>query len=127
MPVLSLLLTGLMLSSTGSTVDGTTFDPRIEACGVHVEVSEMALLRPFIEASPDLAGSFRIAVTKRSRSGTAITSQSSRFTGGSLGDVSLAVDQPSRIDIDMTVTAPDGTALCGVDTNIEFDEPPIRL
>ncbi len=129
-----LFLTGLMLSSTtpgasmdGSTVNGMIFDHRIEACGVYVEVSELALLRPFIEASRELAGSFQIAVTKQSRSGTAMTSQSNRFAGGSLGNVTLAVDRPSRIAIDMTVMAPDGTRLCRVDTSIEFDEPSIRL
>lgn len=131
---ISLFLTGLLLSSSASgasmnglTVNGTILDPRIAACGVHVEETDFARLRPFIETSDALAGSFRIAVTKRSSSGTSVSSQSNRFAGGSLGNMVLIVDRPSQVAIDMAVMDGDGTLLCRVKTDIELDENSIRL
>lgn len=131
---ISLFLTGLLLFSTaseasmnGQIIPGDILDPRITACGVRIDGGEFARLRPFIETSDALAGSFSISITKRSASGTSVSSQSNRFGGGSLGAAVIGVDRPASVAIDMQVNEAGGTALCRVKTDIELDEASMRL
>jgi hypothetical protein len=108
-------------------VTGEILDQRVAQCGVRIDGTEIATLRPFIEMSEALTGTFRINVTKRSRSGTSMTSQSNRFANGSLGETVLAVDRPSTVVIDMQVNGTDGKIYCRVNAEIELEEPSIRL
>ncbi|AZN71363.1 hypothetical protein D5400_08850 [Georhizobium profundi] len=131
---MSLLLMGLLLSTgasgasiNGQTIDGDILNSRIAACGVEIDGTDFARLRPFIETSEALAGSVQIAVTKRSASGVSQTSQTNRFADGSLGAIVITVDKPSRVAIEMAVIANDGTPLCRLQTDVELDEHSIRL
>ena len=130
----SLIVAGLLLTSNaseasmnGQTIRGEILDTRIADCGVRIDGTELARLQPFIETSEALAGTFRISLTKRSPSGTSVTTQANRFSGGSLGRMILAVDRPAEVTIDMQVDAEDGTSLCRIATELHLEESEIRL
>lgn len=135
MNIAASILAGLfMATNTGGetsmgthTIAGEILDERISACGVRIDGKSMARVTPFIEGAPELAGNFRIDLTKRSRSGTSMSSQANAFRGGQLGNLVLAVDRPSRVTIEMTVATSDGHPLCRLAREIQLDEPSIRL
>ena len=104
----SLIATGLLLFSSaseasmnGQTIDGDILDPRIAACGVTVDGNGGVFLRPFIETSHELAGTYRFAISSWSGSNSNTTSQANRFsywTWGVLADCDdWAVAGSSRI------------------------------
>ena len=130
----SLIATGLLLLSSaseasmnGQTIDGDIFDPRIAACGVTVDGNDGVFLRPFIETSHELAGTYRFAISSRSGSNSNTTSQANRFSGGTLGSSVVGIGRASRVSIDLEVTEANGAALCRVKTDIDLDEGAIRL
>lgn len=130
----SLIATGLLLFSSaseasmnGQTIDGDILDPRIAACGVTVDGNGGVFLRPFIETSHELAGTYRFAITSRSGSNSNTTSQANRFSGGTLGSSVVGIGRASRVSIDLEVTEANGAALCRVKTDIDLDEGAIRL
>lgn len=119
---LALAATQAEASMKDRIISGESANSRITACGVALAGAQMVTLRPFIETSAsDLAGKFRINVIKRSRSGSAMVSQSNSFSGGSLGNVVLSVDAPSTLAIDMEVTDAAGTLLCKVNRSVDLD------
>lgn len=130
----SLIATSLLLFSSaseasmnGQTINGDILDPRIAACGVTIDGDGGLFLRPFIETSHQLAGTYRFAITSRSGSSSNATSQTNRFTGGSLGSGTVGIGQASRVSIDLEVTEANGAALCRVKMDIDLDEGEIRL
>lgn len=130
----SLIATSLLLFSSaseasmnGQAINGDILDPRIAACGVTIDGDGGLFLRPFIETSYQLAGTYRFAITSRSGSNSNATSQTNRFTGGSLGSGMVGIGQASRVSIDLEVTEANGAALCRVKTDIDLNEGEIRL
>jgi hypothetical protein len=113
-------------SMSDQVISGEILDARITACGVRVGDGDMAALRPFIETSADVSGTFRVSLTKKSTSGTSMINQDNAFAAGSLGNVVLAVDRPSNVLIQMTVTDNAGKALCRINEAIELKTPEIR-
>ncbi|GGD04926.1 curli-like amyloid fiber formation chaperone CsgH [Aureimonas glaciei] len=118
--LLSLMLSAAIFPSEASTngIAGLALDPRITGCGVTISGGGMAVLRPFIETSSDLSGTFQVVMTKRSSGGTSAIRQSNRFKGGSLGDVQLAVDRPSSLTLRVSITEEGGAPLCSIDAEI---------
>ncbi len=135
MNVAASILAGLALTMNSSgdgsmdtqTIAGEILDNRITACGVKIGGDAMATVMPFIEGASELSGNFRINVKKQSRSGTSMSSQANAFRGGTLGNMVLAVDRPSKVTIEMTVANSDGQPLCRLAREIQLDEPSIRL
>jgi hypothetical protein len=130
----SLLATGFLLFSSaseasmnGRTINGDILDPRIAACGVTIDGNGGVFLRPFIETSHELAGTYRFAIASRSGSNSSVTSQANRFSGGSLGSSVVGIGRASKVSIDLEVTEANGAALCRVKTDIDLDEGAIRL
>lgn len=115
------------VSMNGRIMDGEILDNRVTACGVHVEEGPIARIRPFIEASADLAGTFSLGLSKRSASGTSVTRQSRAFEAGTLDGVAVAIDAPSSVAIELDVRAADGTALCRLSRKLEIGEGTIDL
>lgn len=113
-------------SMSDQTISGKILDQRITACGVRVSGEEMAALRPFIETSADVSGTFRVTITKKSASGTSMINQGNAFSAGKLGNVILAVDRPSKVSIHMTVSDTTGKPLCELDGSVELQAPEIR-
>lgn len=111
----------------GHTLSGEILDQRITACGVHVEDGAMARIRPFIETSVDLSGTFRLNVVKRSPSGTSTTSQSNVFRAGSLANVTVGIDRPSTVTIDLEVMAANGQPLCRLSKELSIGADAIDL
>lgn len=124
--LLQLVLTG-EASMNGQTVNGEILDRRIAQCGVHIDGSEIAMMRPFIKTSEPLAGEFHIIITKQSSSGTSMSNQSGRFTDGSLGETVLAVERPSTVLINMQVNATGGKILCRMNAQVNLEPPMTRL
>jgi hypothetical protein len=113
-------------SMNEQTILGKPADSRIARCGIVVEGGEVATVRPFMEASADLAGHFRIDLTKRSKSGTGMISQSNAFRGGKLSGA-LSVDRPAHVTVKMTVSAEDGSVLCTLDRQFDLGEAGIKI
>lgn len=118
--LVSLILSAATLSSEASTngIAGRPLDPRVTRCGVTISGQELAVLRPFIETSDDLSGTFQVLLTKTSTGGTSAIRQATRFQGGSLGDVRLTVDRPSAVKLQLTVTETSGAPLCSIDAQL---------
>jgi hypothetical protein len=117
-----------LLASAGSgfaadeqTLLGDALDARVSRCGVVVGSEDMAVVRPFIEASTDVSGSFQLFVEKSSASGSSSTSQGSSFGGGTLGEMQAVFDRPSNLQIRLTVTGEDGSPLCTLDEQLQLD------
>lgn len=130
----SLLATGLLLFSSsseasmnGRTINGDILDPRIAACGVTIDGDGGVFLRPFIETSHELAGTYRFAISSRSGSNSNTTSQTNRFSDGKLGSSVVGIGRASQASIELEVTEANGAALCRVKTDIDLDEGAIRL
>jgi hypothetical protein len=113
-------------SMSDQVIFGEILDSRITACGVRIDAGQMAALRPFIETSAEVSGTFRVSVTKKSTSGTSMINQGNAFSAGSLGNVLLAVDRPSNLTIEMAVRDRDGKELCRLSTVIDLKAPEIR-
>lgn len=114
-------------SMNGQTVNGDILDPRIFACGVTIDGNGGVFLRPFIETSHQLMGTYRFTITSRSGSNSNATSQTNRFSGGSLGSSMVGIGRASQVSIDLEVRETNGAALCRVTTNIDLDEGETRL
>lgn len=124
--ILALLAAG-GASMNGRTINGETLDPRVTACGVVVEEGAIARLRPFIEASAELAGTFRLVVVKRSASGTSTSSQSNAFRAGTLGTFFVGIDRPSTARIELDVKANDGRPLCRLSRELKLGDETTEL
>lgn len=129
-----LLATSLLLSfnaneasMNGQTVNGKILDPRITACGIRIDGDDNLFLRPFIETSDELAGTFRLAITNRSGSNASVTSQTNRFSGGSLGSSVVGIGRAAQVSVSFEVNEVSGTALCRVKTDLNFDKNSTRL
>ena len=83
--VLSIATSSTGISMSNQIFFGQVQDLRVEKCGVAIDGHGVVSIRPFIQASADVSGSFHIRVNKRSSAGTSVTDQSGRFTNGSLG------------------------------------------
>ena len=75
-------------------------------------------MRPFLQASSDVSGSFEILVNKRSASGTSVTRQAGSFDNGTLGGIAIALNAPGRLDIQMTLVDAGGGRLCGLERTV---------
>jgi hypothetical protein len=113
-------------SMSDQVISGDILDDRITACGVSINEGQMATLRPFIETSANISGTFRVSVIKRSTSGTSMMNQGNAFSAGSLGKVLLAVDRPSKLSIQMTVNDADGRALCRLSAEVDLKSAEVR-
>lgn len=114
-------------SMNDQTISGTVLDSRIASCGVRLSGSGMAVIRPFIETSASLSGEFWVHLTKRSKSGSSTIQQSNHFSGGSLGNVELAVERPSSVKLAMHVADGEGRPLCAIDTVIDLEAATHRI
>lgn len=104
-----------------SGIPGRPLDPRITRCGIAVGGEGMATFRPFIETPhADLAGTFRLDLTKTSAGGASTMRQAGGFSGGSLGNIRLAVDRPSAVVLHLTVADAAGLPLCSIDTALDI-------
>lgn len=121
-----ILTTASEASMSDQVISGEILDERVTACGVRIDNGQMAALRPFIETSANISGTFRISMTKKSASGTSMINQGNAFSAGSLGNVILAVDRPSNLSIQMTVNDADGKVLCRLAANVDLMSPEIR-
>lgn len=121
-----LIATTSEASMSDQIIFGEILDSRITACGIRIDAGEMATLRPFIETSANISGAFRVSMTKKSASGTSMINQGNAFSAGSLGNVLLAVDRPSKLSIQMTVNDADGKTLCRLATDVDLKSPEIR-
>ncbi|PSJ60812.1 curli-like amyloid fiber formation chaperone CsgH [Pseudaminobacter soli (ex Li et al. 2025)] len=121
-----LLSTASEASMSDQVISGEILDNRITACGVSIDDGQMATLRPFIETSANISGIFRVSVTKRSVSGTSMMNQDNAFSAGSLGNVRLVVDRPSKLSIQMIVNDADGRALCRLAAEIDLKPAEVR-
>jgi hypothetical protein len=109
-------------SMASQTLDAEILDPRVTRCGVSIEGEAMKIIRPFIEAAPDMKGKIDIDVQSHSGSNTNFTRQSVGFPGNSL----ISVGRPTSMRIEMIATS-DGKQICRLSREIEFDEPGIRI
>ena len=121
-----LFATSVEASMSDLIISGEILDSRVVACGIRIIDGEVANLRPFIEASADVSGSFRANLTKKSASGTSMISQGNAFSAGSLGNTQMAVDRPSEISIWMSIDDTNGKPLCRLDATKVFQAPEIR-
>lgn len=115
------------VSMSSQIVSGEILDNRVASCGVEVRDGPMVTLRPFMEASGELSGSFTVIVTKKSRSGKSTTRQGGNFGDGRFGGNLIGVDRAPVVGIDLQVTAGDGTPLCRLTRDLEFGDEAIRL
>ena len=99
-------------SMNGQTILGTTDDPRIQRCGIHVVGLDWLSVTPFIETAEGFDGSFDLGVTKTSKAGTSRTRQSNDIKAGVLSGSRIWVDRPARIDIEMNVKDDGGKVVC---------------
>jgi hypothetical protein len=117
----SIVLTATSAAATSDqTIFGTSSDPRVTRCGIAVTKGEMILVRPFIDASNDLDGSYRVDLDKVSASGHSRMVQTNAFTGGTLGNVSLQVNAGAKMVMALSVKGQDGRALCALNIELDF-------
>ncbi len=109
------------------TLNGRISDSRISECGVQVLLGQSARIVPFFKASSDFDGSYEIAVTKRSSSGTSQSRQANRIHGGTIGPAQIAVDVPSRIQLEMQVRDLDGRDACVLQHTFDLDVGPLKI
>jgi len=114
-------------SMSYETVNGKISDTRISECGVRVLSGESALIVPFLKATSDFDGSYEIAVTKRSSSGSSQTRQANRIQGGTIGSAQVAVDVPSQVQLEMTVRDRSGQSACVLERTFDFSAKPLKI
>jgi hypothetical protein len=114
-------------SMNGQTIFGTTNDPRIQRCGIHVIGEDWLSVTPFIETADGFDGSFDLGVTKTSNAGTSQTRQSNRIKAGVLSGSRIWVDRPARIDIEMNVRDDSGKVVCRVTQSFDLPAPTTKL
>ncbi|PZM08178.1 curli-like amyloid fiber formation chaperone CsgH [Rhizobium tubonense] len=114
-------------SMNGQTIFGTTNDPRIQRCGIHVIGEDWLSVTPFIETAEGFDGSFDLGVTKTSKAGSSQTRQSNHIKAGVLSGSRIWVDRPARIDIEMNVKDDGGKVVCRLTQAFSLPEPATKL
>jgi hypothetical protein len=105
---------------TDRTFLGDALDPRIARCGVTIDGDGLVTLRPFLDASADVAGSFRLLVRKHSAGGSSLTSQAGNFANGTLGNLVVMLNAPATMDLTMTLDDQRGAPLCRLEQRISL-------
>lgn len=119
--VLSASLSTGAASMNSQTLLGTIDDPRIKACGIHVQGTDWVEFLPFIQTAADFNGSFEIGVTKTSRSGTSQTRQANRIQAGVFDGTQIRLDRPASVALQMKVMDETGKVVCHLAETIELD------
>ena len=111
-------------SANDMQLSGRSTDPRVTRCGVTVQMDDRyATIAPFIETTIQLAGDYRLEVTKSSKGGSSRSVQASAFSGSDLGSTTITVDWPADISVLLSVTSESGAPLC--DASVKLGQPTI--
>ncbi|MBB3543820.1 MULTISPECIES: curli-like amyloid fiber formation chaperone CsgH [unclassified Rhizobium] len=110
--------------TTDQIVNGKISDPRIAECGVRIS---SGLIVPFLEANADFDGSYEIAVSKHSSSGTSQTRQTNQIKGGAMAVVQIAVDVPATAELDLQVSDKEGRMVCVLQQTVNLEAGPLRI
>ncbi|MBZ9701737.1 MULTISPECIES: hypothetical protein [unclassified Mesorhizobium] len=123
-PASVLVLAGSIgaFSMTDQTLEAKILDHRVVKCGVTIESGTMTTLRPFIQTTGNIAGKIAIKVQSRAGSNTNLSSQTVSFPGNSV----ITVGRPTNLKIEMVATS-EGSELCRLSEDIDFDAQGIRI